>query len=247
MEAKLKFIKIISLTILTASFVNGQEIGIDFNVGYSKLEMEQVNKYLDNSESVDYSSLLINPPECNTIGFSLGYELGLSAKLSQFVLRISGNYLSSNGFWESSDTIRTINHDVNVSTFEIIGSAGYNVQIYQTASILLEGGIGYGFASSEINYVIKSFPFYNELENINYSLNGGYFVGRLRGGFEAKLKWLVLRFVIGYKFANPVILKGESIINGVKKENQPVLLSNGEELEFEFSGICYAWGVTILL
>ena len=243
----MKSIKIISLIILFSSFVTGQEMGIDFNVGYTRLNMEQVNNYLDNSESVDYGSNFYIRNEKQKIGQPVSFELGASARLSQFVLRISGNYLSSNGSWESNDTIRTINHDVDVSTFEIIASAGYNIPIYQTASILLEGGIGYGFASSEINYVTKSFPFYNELENINYSLSGGYFVGRLRGGFEAELKWLVLRFVIGYKFANPVVLKGESIINGVKKENQPVLLSNGEELEFDFSGICYAWGITILL
>ena len=201
----MKSIKIISLIILFSTFVTGQEMGIDFNVGYTKLNMEQVNNYLDNSASVDYGSLLIIPTEYYTVGFGLVYELGLSAKLSQFVLRISANYLSDSGSWESSDTIRSIYHDVDVSTFEIIASAGYNIPIYQTASILLEGGIGYGFASSEINYVTKSFPFYNELENINYSLSGGYFVGRLRGGFEAELKWLVLRFVIGYKFANPVV------------------------------------------
>jgi len=69
----------------------------------------------------------------------------------------------------------------------------------------------------------------------------------LRGGFEAELKWLVLRFVFGYRFANPVVLKGDGIINGVKKENQPVIDNNGQELEFDFSGICYAWGITVLL
>ena len=92
--------------------------------------------------------------------------MGASAKFSQFVLRISGNYLSSSGSWESHDTIRTIYHDVDVSTFEIIASAGYNIPIYKTASILLEGGIGYGFASSEINHVTESFRFFNELENL---------------------------------------------------------------------------------
>lgn len=243
----MKSINVISLIIIFSTFISGQDIGIDLNIGYSKLNMEQVNNYLNNSESVDYSSLLINPPEYNTIGFDLGYELGLSAKFYQFVLKISGNYLSSSGYWKSSDTIKTINHETDVSTFEVIASAGYNISVYKTASILFEGGIGYGFASSEINYLINSFHFYNELENINYSLSGGYFLSRLRGGFEAKLKWLVLRFVIGYKFANPVVLKGDSNINGVKSENQAVLLSNGEELEFDFSGICYAWGITVLL
>ena len=60
MEAKVKSIKIISLMILTASFVNGQEIGIDFNVGYSKLEMEQVNKYLDNSDTWGTHKVIVN-------------------------------------------------------------------------------------------------------------------------------------------------------------------------------------------
>ena len=243
----MKSVKIISLIILSSSFISGQQIGIDLNVGNSDLRMEQVNNYLDNSESVDLESLLLNPSEYNTLGGSLCFELGASARLSQLVLRISGNYLSSSGSWESRDTIRTINHDVDVSTFEFLASAGYNIPIYKTASILLEGGIGYGFASSEINYVTKSFRFYNELENINYSLSGGYFVGRLKGGFEAELKWLVLRFVFGYRFANPVILKGDEIINGVKKENQPVIDKNGNILEFDFSGICYSWGITVLI
>jgi len=58
--------------------------------------------------------------------------------------------------------------------------------------------------------------------------------------------WM-LRIVIGYRFANAGVLKGESIINGVKKENQPVIDNNGKELVFDYSGIYYAWGITILL
>jgi len=89
--------------------------------------------------------------------------------------------------------------------------------------------------------------YYNELVNINYNVIGGYLTGRLRGGFEAELKWLLLRFVFGYNFSNPIVLKGESVINGELKENQPVIDNNGNELEFDFSGICYAWGITVLL
>jgi len=189
----MKHIQIIALIILSSSFISGQEIGIDFNLGYTKLKMEQVNNYLDNSESVDLESLDMISEQYNTIGFGLIYELGVSAKLSQFVVRLSGNYLSTNGSWESRDTIRYINHDIDVSTLEILASAGYNIPIYKTASILLEGGIGYGFASSEISYITHSYPFYNELENIKHNVSGGYLAGRLRGGFEAKLKWLMLR------------------------------------------------------
>jgi hypothetical protein len=209
--------------------------------------MEQVNSYLDNSESVDFESSSHIHTQYNTIGFGLIYELGLSAKLSQFVVRLSGNYLSTNGSWESRDTIRYINHDIDVSTLEILASAGYNIPIYKTASILLEGGIGYGFASSEISYITRSVHFYNELENIKHNVSGGYLAGRLRGGFEAKLKWLVLRIVFGYRFANPVVLTGDSTINGVMQENQPVIDNNGNELVFDFSGIYYAWGITVLL
>ncbi|MBT8379106.1 MAG: hypothetical protein KJN64_07740 [Ignavibacteria bacterium] len=78
-------------------------------------------------------------------------------------------------------------------------------------------------------------------------MNGGYFTARLRGGFEAKLKWLLLRFVFGYRYANPVVLKGESIINGEKNENQAVLDKSGDELKFDFSGIQYVWGISVLL
>lgn len=243
----MKYSHIIALIIFSSSIISSQEIGIDFNLGYSKLKMEQVNNYLDNSESVDLESLYIRPAQYNKIGVGLIYELGVSAKLSQFVVRLSGSYLSTNGYWESRDTIRYINHDIDVSTLEILVSAGYNIPIYKTASILLEGGIGYGFASSEISYITNSYRFYNELENIKHNVSGGYLAGRLRGGFEAKLKWLLLRFVIGYRFANAGVLNGESIINGVKKENQPVIDNNGKELVFDFSGIYYAWGITILL
>ena len=155
--------------------------------------------------------------------------------------------MSTSASWESRDTIRYINHDIDVSTLEILASAGYNIPIYKTASILLEGGIGYGFASSEISYITNSVPFYIELENIKHNVSGGYLAGRLRGGFEAKLKWLMLRIVIGYRFANAGVLNGESNINGVKKENQPVIDNNGKELVFDYSGIYYAWGITILL
>jgi len=237
----------IAFIIFSSSIISSQEIGIDFNIGYTKLKMEQVNNYLDNSESVDFESSNHIYPEYNPIGTSLIYELGVSAKLSQFVVRLSGNYLSTNGYWESRDTIRYINHDIDVSSLEILASAGYNIPIYKTASILLEGGIGYGFASSEISYITKSYQLYNELENIKHNVSGGYLAGRLRGGFEAKLKWLMLRIVIGYRFANAGVLKGESIINGVKKENQPVIDNNGKELVFDYSGIYYAWGITILL
>jgi len=243
----MKSIRIIALIILSSSFISSQQIGIDFNVGYSKLKMEQVNQYLDNSASVDYGSLYRIPAKYQTIGQPVSFELGVSARLSQLVVRLSGNYLSSNGSWESADTIRTINHDVDVATFELLASAGYNIQIYKTASILLEGGIGYGFASSEIKYITKAHYFNNELENNKHSLSGGYFISRLRGGFEVELKWLVLRFLAGYRFANPVVLKGESIIDGVKEENQPVIDNNGNELEFDYSGFYYTWGITVLL
>ncbi|MGB5849375.1 MAG: hypothetical protein WBH40_12855 [Ignavibacteriaceae bacterium] len=243
----MKFLHIIALIIFSSSFIQSHEIGIDFNIGYTNLNMEQVNQYLNNSESVDLESLLIIPNQWNPIGASLIYELGVSAKLSQFVVRLSGNYLSTNGSWESRDTIKYINHDIDVSTVEILASAGYNIPIYKTASILLEGGIGYGFASSEITYITRSYRFHNELENIKHNVSSGYLAGRLRGGFEAKLKWLMLRIVIGYRFANSVVLTCDSIINGEKKENQPVIDNNGNELVFDFSGIYYAWGITVLL
>lgn len=244
----MKLIHIITLIMFSASFLLSQEIGIDFNVGYSKLKMKQVNQYLDNSASVDYGSLYNTiPADYKTFGQPVSIEFGVSARLSQFVLRLSGNYLSSSGWWESSDTMRTINHDVDVSTIEILASAGYNIPVYKTASILLEGGIGYGFTSSEIIYNTYAYHYNNELENRKHSLSGGYFTGRLRGGFEAKLKWLVLRFLAGYRFANPVVLKGDSMINGVKKENQPVIDNNGKELEFDFSGFYYTWGISVIL
>lgn len=240
-------LKIIAASIvLISNLIFCQDIGIDFNVGYTKLKMDQVNEYLDNFDFVDAGSQF-NPYMFNPIGMSLCFELGVSARFSQFKFGISGNYFSTNGSWESRDTIRVINHNIDVSTIEIVASAGYSVPIYKTASALLEGGIGYGFASSEIMHITKSYPSYNEVENIKYDLNGGYFTARLRGGFEAKLKWLVLRFVFGYRYANPVVLKGKSIINGEKNENQAVLDKSGDELKFDFSGIQYVWGISVLL
>ena len=135
-------IKIIWLIIIFSTFISSQDIGIDFNVGYSNWNMEQVNNYLDNSEAVDYSGLYSIGNEDKSIGQPVSFELGASARLSQFVLRISGNYMSTNGSWESYDIVRSINHDIEVSTLELIASAGYNIPIYKTASILLEGGIG---------------------------------------------------------------------------------------------------------
>jgi hypothetical protein len=242
----MKYRQIVVLVIISTPIISSQEIGIDFNVGYTKLKMEQVNDYLDNSESVDYESLFRPPRHNRRLGTPLYYELGISVIIPPFVVRFSWNYLSSSGNWQSHDTIRSINHDVDVSTLEIIASAGYNIPIYKTATILLEGGIGYGFASSEIYFITRSYPFYSELDNIQHSLSGGYLVSRVRGGFEATLKWLILRLVFGYRFANPVVLEGESIINGVQTNNQTVL-DNGRELEFDFSGIYYAWGITVLL
>ncbi|MBT8379105.1 MAG: hypothetical protein KJN64_07735 [Ignavibacteria bacterium] len=161
-------LKIITASVvLISNLIFCQDIGIDFNVGYTKLKMNQVNEYLYNFDLVDAGSQLYNPSKYNKIGMSLCFELGVSARFSQFKFGISGNYFSSNGLWESRDTIRAINHNIDVSSIEIVASAGYSVPIYKTAFVLLEGGIGYGFASSEIMYITKSYPSYNEVENIN--------------------------------------------------------------------------------
>jgi hypothetical protein len=242
---KLKIL--VALVVLIPNLIFCQEIGIDFNVGYTKLKMNQVNNYLDNSEFVDVGSQLINPNKYNKIGMSLCFEIGVSARFSEFKFGLSGNYFSSSGLWESLDTIRAINQNIDVTSIELVASAGYSIPIYKTASALLEGGIGYGFASSEIQYISKSYPSYTDNENIKYDLSGGYFTARLRGGFEAKLKWLLIRFVFGYRYANPVVLKGEEVINGEKNKNQPVIDRNGDELKFDFSGIQYVWGISFLL
>jgi hypothetical protein len=243
----MKLKTIAALVALTSNLIFCQEIGIDFNVGYTKLKMNQVNKYLDNSEFVDAGSQLYNPSKYNKIGMSLCFELGVSARFSQFKFGLLGTYFSPSGLWESLDTIRSINQNIDVSSIEIVAIAGYSIPIYKTSSALLEGGIGYGFASSEIENITKSYPSFNEVENIKYDLNGGYFIARLRGGFEAKLKWLVLRLVLGYRYANPVVLKGDSTVNGEKMENQPVIDRNGNELKFDFSGIQFVWGISVLL
>jgi len=72
-------------------------------------------------------------------------------------------------------------------------------------------------------------------------------MARLRGGLEANLKYVLLRFVVGYKFTNPVVLTGESNINGVMNDDVPIIKDDGSKLEFDFSGFNYQWGITILL
>ncbi len=239
---------ILFVIIIFSSDNQSQELGIDLNIGYSKLLMEDVKNHLDNSESVNFDDLIRIPVEYHKLGFGFYSEMGVSARLSQLVLRLSLNYITDDGDWRSVETDRAITQDISVSTLEILTSAGYNIPVFKTASVILEGGLGYGFAASESDFEVRSnLQFYNVLQHEKYSLTGGYFLARLRGGLEANLKFVLLRFVIGYRFANPVVLTGESNVNGVLNDDGPIIKDDGSKLEFDFSGFNYQWGITILL
>jgi hypothetical protein len=230
--------------IIFSSNYKCQDLGIDLNIGYSKLLMEDVNNYLDNSESIGFDNLNQIP----LLGSGFYAELGVSARLSQLTLKLTLNYISDEGNWYSSSIDKTITQDISVSTLEILPAVVYSISIFEKASIILEGALGYSFAASDINYIVSThYPSSVTVQTNTYSLNGGYFMARLRGGLEANLKFVLLRFVIGYRFANPVVLTGESNINGVIKDDVPIIKDDGSKLEFDFSGFNYQWGITILL
>lgn len=234
--------------IIFSSNYKCQELGIDFNIGYSKLLMEDVNNYLDHSKLIDFDSLLWRPIKNQPIKGWVYSEIGVSARFAKIVLKLSCNYITSDGEWESNEFDKYTHHTINVSTYEILLSIGYRIPIYKTAYIITEGGLGYGFAGSESDFEVRSnLPFYNVLHHENYSLTGGYLMARLRGGLEANLKFVLLRFAVGYRFANPVVLTGESNINGVMNDDVPIIKDDGSKLEFDFSGFNYQWGITILL
>ncbi len=244
----MKSILILFVIIIFSSDNQCQELGVDLNIGYSYLLMEDVNNYLDNSELINFENLIQIPVEYHKLGFGLYSELSVSARLSQLALKLSLNYITDDGNWRSVETDRAITQDINVSTLEILTSAGYNIPVYKTASVILEGALGYGFAASEIKSTVSTnYPLYLISQSNTYSLNGGYFMARLRGGLEAQLKWVLLRFVIGYRFANAVVLTGESNVNGVLIDDVPIIEDDGSKLEFDFSGFIYQWGITILL
>lgn len=236
------------VVLLLASFVNAQQLRADFSLGYSRLAMDAVNNYLDNSTSVNENNLIRYLVNLRKINKDVYYEFGLSLNLPSVTVKISGNYLADKGSWQSAETDKSINSDVNLSTFEIIPSIIYYIPIYELASLVTEAGIGYGFASSDVTYMVGSYyPVYHEIENHFFSLSGGYFLARFSGGVEAKLKFVLLRFMIGYKFADPVELSGESVINGSRREDQYLLDRNSNNVEFDFSGLHYGWGISILL
>ena len=117
--------KLVFVLLITPLVLRAQEIGINLNVGYSNWNMEQVNDYLDNSEFVNYEGYYFIRDENSRIGQPLSFELGVSLELSSLVIGISGTYQSKDGSWESWDTIRTINHNMGISSFEILPLLGH--------------------------------------------------------------------------------------------------------------------------
>ena len=111
----MKTIFILFVIIIFSSDNQSQELGIDLNIGYSKLLMKDVNNYLDHSESVDFELLIRIPVEYHKLGFGFYSEMGVSARLSQLVLRLSLNYITDDGDWRSVETDRAITQDISVS------------------------------------------------------------------------------------------------------------------------------------
>lgn len=240
---KISYLFYIIIFLLVPSFCYSQSLG--FTAGYGVLNMGQVNSDLKTS----YSSLasigaFSSPPE--EINGALFLEGNVKFRIANFNLGVSGNYISSSGSFSYFDEIGTFKESYDVSTLEILGL--FEILIIENSFVRpflqLAGGAGFARAEHLGALKIHSDPTFDL--NVKNTVNGSYFAGRIKGGLQFIVQSFVFEIGLGYRFADSGELVGDHVENGRTYKDMPVRDINGNGIEFDYSGLIFTGGISIL-
>ena len=231
--------------LLINSIIYCQSIGI--SVGYGFLNLNEVNSDLQDSRDL-ISSVggITSAPE--EITGKLFIEGNFKIGIRNYNLGITANYSSSSGSFSYSDVSGSFEENYDVKTIEALALFEFLFPIDNSpVQHFIQLAVGIGMASADHlgEFILFSDPSANfSLENM---VDGNYFAGRIKGGFQIALRNITLEMAAGYRIANAGQLTGNHTVNGVTIENMPLRDISGNPIEFDYSGLLLTAGVSISL
>lgn len=225
----------------------GARILVSICVGYAALNMDEVNKDLEDSQNL-ISSVggITSSPDEITGGLFL--EGNFKIGIGNFNLGVSGSYISSSGSFSYNDISGSFEENYDVSTIEILGLFEILFPIENSPVqpfIQLAGGVGMASAEHLGDFRLYSDPSANI--SVKNTVDGNYFAGRVKGGLQFVLQNIILEVAAGYRIANAGELKGDHVENGITFQDMPVRDISGNPIEFDYSGLLVTAGVSISL
>jgi hypothetical protein len=229
---------------LISSLSHSQSIG--FTAGYGFINMGEVNSDLKTSYTsfASFGAFSSPPKELNG---NLFLEGNVKVGIANFNLGVSGNYISSTGSFGYSDEVGFFEENYDVSTTEVVGLVEILIVERSIVQPFLQLAAGVGFAKAEH---IGALRIYNDPSfdlDVKNTVDGSYFAGRIKGGLQFLVQNFVFEIGLGYRIANAGELVGEHVENGVTYKDMPVRDINGNDIEFDYSGVFLTGGISIMI
>lgn len=237
---------VIILMVIPVQLISQTNIMLNFNAGYASVNMEDVNKDMEDTYDL-LRTANINASKPEEVNGGLFVDGSFGIKINKLIFGVSASYINANGNITYSDITGSLEEEYKLSTIELMGFVGVNLPITEILSFEFRGAAGYGLA--KVDYTGAASFFNNTSQNINNEgeLSGGYFSGRLSGGFVFDLSGVLLNTMFGYRIANAGELEGDFTENGLSVNDRPLYNVRGNAIEFDYSGIFFAGGISIIL
>lgn len=241
---KLNIMIMIIFFLFITTIMFPQSLGI--SVGYGLVNMNEVNKDLEDSENlISSAGGITNDPDKVNGGLLL--EGNFKYNIGNFNLGVLGNYISSSGSFSYNDISGSFEENYDVNTAEILGLFEILFPIENsTMQPFIQIAAGIGLASAEHLGDLRLYEDPSNNISVKNTVDGNYFAGRIKGGVNFLVNNIILELAGGYRIANAGELKGDHVENGVTLEDMPVRDINGNGIEFDYSGIFLTGGVSII-
>ncbi|MBD3408838.1 MAG: hypothetical protein GF419_01400 [Ignavibacteriales bacterium] len=214
------------------------------NVGYTELDMEEVNDDLIDNRNIFRSlGYVASSPEEIEGGLILGAEA--FGVIEKFVTGVSGNYIEQKGRFYYSDYSGSFREEYLTRTIELTVFFGTRLPINENVYFSLRGYVGYGMAEAEHVGEIKDYG--SQPWTVKHDVEGGYITTRAQAGIVVKLTDVSVHFRAGYRMAKAGIMRGELVENGVTYDDRGVNNPDGGEIGFDYSGMFLQAGVALEL
>lgn len=223
------------------------KIIVSIDAGYGFTNMNMVNQNLKYTREVFSGAGGITTSPEKAIG-GLYLEGNFILNFGNLNLGVTGDYISSSGIFTYKDMLVSFYENYFQNTKELLGLLEIQFSIENSIIvpfIHLAGGLGFANAErlSDLEYYGESTYTYT----MKNTVNGKYFVGKIKGGFKIILGTIMLQVSAGYRIANAGELKGDYIENGTLNKNMPIIDTYGNAIKFDYSGFLFMCGISIIL
>jgi len=229
------------MVILTCPFLYSQSIG--FSIGYGAVNMNSVNKYMEESKNAFSGIGIYSEPDEVKSGLFL--EGSLKYGIGNANVGILYDYISSSGSYRFNIPEASYQENFDVSTGELLGMLEF---LFGNDSSMvkpfLKAAAGIGFASAEYNLDFQYYqdPAYNL--TAYHPLSGKDFAGRVEGGLQFFIRSaLIIELAVGYRIADSGDLKGDQTVNGSIFSNVSLLDNDQAPVKFNYSGFLLRAGI----